>query len=436
MPARVEPHQLCEDDALRPDIQLDLPDYTLLGDVTVNHPNALSWRKKAAKRGVAAVGDERAEQKDDKYAAMAKVVDAEFSAFVLYTYGGFHSSALSFIDKLAAGCDRAVALVPLADWKDDLKDRIAVCVQRHTADIVIDDARRARMASIPVRGRAAGGPSGRPRPSALAASSRRQREAVERLCAEGGRAASLCAGLLVSLSPSSGPSEDVSPMSVDSDAPREVGVARAFGVLRAGDGDDGSVEAASCVPGTRCRLGQVREVLSAAITQLIVILALANGSAAATMTTMATTREEEQRKDEGQGGEEEREGSGRCQIAPHEAPFTEESEGRADRPSGWAARTVGGSAAAMVLEEEQSTLERTLRCVLCTVHCPLGYSPAGLHCSVVTCADIEESAAHRPPSSIHDLLSSVHVPVYTESSDSAHVWANMHSGILRLARYV
>ena len=59
---------------------------------------------------------------------------------MLYTYGGFHSSALSFIDKLAAGCDRAVALVPLADWKDDLKDRIAVCVQRHTADIVIDDA--------------------------------------------------------------------------------------------------------------------------------------------------------------------------------------------------------------------------------------------------------------------------------------------------------
>ena len=56
----------------------------------------------------------------------------------------------------------------------------------------------------------------------------------------GWQAASLCAGLLVSLSPSSGPSEDVSPMSVDSDAPdgAEVGVARAFGVVRAGDGDD------------------------------------------------------------------------------------------------------------------------------------------------------------------------------------------------------
>ena len=145
-----------------------------------------------------------------------------------------------------------MALVPLVDWKDDLKDRIAVCVQRHTADIVIDDARRARMASIPVRGRAAGGPSGRPRPSALAASSRRQREAVGRLCAEGGRAASLCAGLLVSLSPSSGPSEDVSPMSVDSDAPTEPRSASPVPSVSfvAETVMTESVEAASCVPGT------------------------------------------------------------------------------------------------------------------------------------------------------------------------------------------
>ena len=221
LPARVEPHELCEDSVLRPDIQLDLPEYTLLGDVTFNHPNALCWRGKVAKRGVAAVGDERAKQKDDKYAAMAKAVEAKFSAFVLYTYGGFHTSALSFIDQLAAGCDPAVALVSLSDWKDDLKDRIAVCVQRHTADIVIDDARRARVASLPVRRRGAGAPSGRCRPSAVVVSSRRQREAVEKSCEDGGRAASLCAELFVSSSPSSASSEDVSPMSVGSDAPTE-----------------------------------------------------------------------------------------------------------------------------------------------------------------------------------------------------------------------
>ena len=74
VPARVEPYALCEDSALRPDIQLDLPEYTLLGDVTFNHPTAQCWRAKAASRGVEAVGDERAKQKDDKYAPMAKVV--------------------------------------------------------------------------------------------------------------------------------------------------------------------------------------------------------------------------------------------------------------------------------------------------------------------------------------------------------------------------
>ena len=221
VPARVEPFDLCEDGALRPDIQLDLPEYTLLGDVTLTHPNALSWRGKAATRGVAAVGDERAKQKDAKYAAMAEVVDAKFSSFVLYTYGGFHSSALSFIDQLAAGCDPAVALVSLSDWKDDLKDRIAVCVQRHTANIVIDDTRRARMASLPVHGRGTGQPNGQRRPDAVVVSSRRQREDAERLCEEGGRAASLCAGLFVSSSPSPAASEDVSPVSAGSDAPTE-----------------------------------------------------------------------------------------------------------------------------------------------------------------------------------------------------------------------
>ena len=72
---------------------------------------------------------------------------------MLYTYGGFHESALSFINAVAEGSDPAVAMVSLSTWKDDLKDRIAMCTQRHTADIVIDDARRARVASLPGRRR-------------------------------------------------------------------------------------------------------------------------------------------------------------------------------------------------------------------------------------------------------------------------------------------
>ena len=87
---RIEPAGLHSDDRRRPDIQLDLPEVTLLGDVTVSHPLAKSWQKVAAsERGVEAVGDAREAEKNDLYADMAKECAMEFCAIVLYTYGGF-----------------------------------------------------------------------------------------------------------------------------------------------------------------------------------------------------------------------------------------------------------------------------------------------------------------------------------------------------------
>ena len=113
-------------------------------------------------------------------------------------------------------------------------------------------ALRARMASLPVHGRGTGQPSGQRRPDAVVVSSRRQREDAERLCEEGGRAASLCAGLFVSSSPSSVLSEDVSPVSAGSDAPTEPmsasPVSSVSFVPEMVMTD--SVEAASCVVGT------------------------------------------------------------------------------------------------------------------------------------------------------------------------------------------
>jgi hypothetical protein len=213
---------LCDDDQHRPDIQLDLPEYTLLGDVTISHPNAARWRAKVAARGVEAVGDARAAEKDATYAPMAVALEAVFAPFVLYTHGGFHKSALSFIDALGAGYDPAVALVSLSAWKDELKDRIAVCVQRHTANIVIDDARRARVDGLPGRRRGARRSWARRWPSALVASSRRRYVAAGGSDEVGGRAASLCAVLFSSPSSSSAPDEVSSPMSVGSEAVTEV----------------------------------------------------------------------------------------------------------------------------------------------------------------------------------------------------------------------
>jgi hypothetical protein len=200
VPARVEPYNLCEDDEHRPDIQLDLPEYTLLADVTISHPCAGRWRKAAAEsdRGVEAVGDARAVEKDGTYAPMAEALGVQFSPCVLYTYGGFHKSALSCIDRLGAAHDPAVALVSLAAWKDELKNRIAVSVQRHTADIVIDDARRARVAGM-ARGRRRARRSGarrRPRLSARLQPLRQRGVREQGQWEAGARAVSLCASLL------------------------------------------------------------------------------------------------------------------------------------------------------------------------------------------------------------------------------------------------
>jgi hypothetical protein len=253
VPARIEPYSLCDDDQHRPDIQLDLPEYTLLGDVTISHPNAACWRTKAAARGVEAVGDARAAEKDATYAPMAVALEAVFAPFVLYTYGGFHKSALSFIDALGAAYDPAVALVSLSAWKDDLKDRIAVCVQRHTANILIDDARCARVDGLPRRRRGARRSRARRRPRALVASSRRvQYVAAEGLDEVGGRAASLCSALFSSPSSSPASAEGSSPESVGSEAATEVMSVSPVSsvsfvpatVLTA------SVEAVSFVPGT------------------------------------------------------------------------------------------------------------------------------------------------------------------------------------------
>jgi hypothetical protein len=199
VPARVEPYNLCLDDDSRPDIQLDLPDCSLLVDVTISHPCAACWRPEAAARGVEAVGDARGVEKDNSYGPMAEALGVRFAPFVLYSYGGFHKSALSVIEQLGAAHDPAVALVSLSTWKQELKDRIAMCVQRHTANIMIEDARRARAAGVEWLRRRARRPGARAwRRLALSKlSPRRPVAGAQEQCGLSARAASLCAPLLV-----------------------------------------------------------------------------------------------------------------------------------------------------------------------------------------------------------------------------------------------
>jgi hypothetical protein len=197
VPARVEPYNLCDDNDSRPDVQLDLPECSLLLDVTISHPCADSWRAATAARGVEAVGDARCAEKDSHYAPLADALGVYFAPFVLYTYGGFHKSALSVIEQLGAAYDPAVALVSLSAWKQELKDRIAMCVQRHTANIVIEDAARARAAGV-ARHRRRARRAGARRRLPVSVRSPRRPAAGHEIGADGARAASLCARLLVS----------------------------------------------------------------------------------------------------------------------------------------------------------------------------------------------------------------------------------------------
>ena len=69
----------------------------------------------------------------------------DFGSIVLYTYGGFHRSALSFINKLADSVDTATCLLSRADFKRTLLlQHIAIAMQRGNADIMIQDSQRQR----------------------------------------------------------------------------------------------------------------------------------------------------------------------------------------------------------------------------------------------------------------------------------------------------
>jgi phage tail protein X len=148
---RTEPGDLDPERERRPDIQLDLPDRTLLADITISHPSSKKWRHTAASRGVEAVGDSREAEKDDLYTPMAMALDMEFCPVVLYTTGGFHSSALSFIRKLGGALDPATCLTSHTKWKTDLMQHIAVAVQRGNADIMIRHSARVRGLAWPTR---------------------------------------------------------------------------------------------------------------------------------------------------------------------------------------------------------------------------------------------------------------------------------------------
>jgi hypothetical protein len=144
LPVRTEPGGLDHSSNKRPDLQISLPDRILLGDVTIVHPSSKSNRDVASAKGVAAVGDLSAARKSKKYDKLASSAEMDLLPIVLYTYGGLHRSTTKFIKSLVDSLDPATCLVSKLEFKQALKEHIAIALQRGNADVMIRASQRQR----------------------------------------------------------------------------------------------------------------------------------------------------------------------------------------------------------------------------------------------------------------------------------------------------
>jgi len=146
-PSRIEPLGCSDDSNERPDIQMDLMDDTVLADVTITHAAAKSHRKAvAAQRSADCVGDASETRKNRKYAEDARQQHKKFLPFVLYTYGGFHRTALTVISAMANSLEPARCLLSPAAWRHQLMQSIAIAIQRGNAGIMVTASQQRRAA--------------------------------------------------------------------------------------------------------------------------------------------------------------------------------------------------------------------------------------------------------------------------------------------------
>ena len=78
-----------------------------------------------------------AARKRNKYRQLATSAEMDLLPIVFYTYGGFHRSATKFIQSLVDSLDPATCLVSRFEFKQALKEHIAIALQRGNADVMI-----------------------------------------------------------------------------------------------------------------------------------------------------------------------------------------------------------------------------------------------------------------------------------------------------------
>jgi hypothetical protein len=160
-----EPADLSAQDGRRPDVEFHLPGGTLLIDVTIQHSAAVSYQQTGAKHGPDMAGDGRAAVNSDKYDGLAESHDMHFSPFVLYSTGGWHSSATAVLRKLSAAVEPAYCLMSRRDWEAHLTQQIAIALQRGNAAIMTAAAHRDQHCANGMHARPRPRPAVRPLPA-------------------------------------------------------------------------------------------------------------------------------------------------------------------------------------------------------------------------------------------------------------------------------
>jgi hypothetical protein len=131
----IEPYGLAERDRKRPDGDVRFGGASRLFDFSVIHPGAATYVSGASEAALSAASVREGE-KDSKYAALAKANKAQFSPFVLETYGGQGAKATEFVTAVIKAGKATRAQWAPKEVVYGVSRAVAVAVQRGNAAVV------------------------------------------------------------------------------------------------------------------------------------------------------------------------------------------------------------------------------------------------------------------------------------------------------------
>ena len=171
----VEPCGYDASDNRRPDIFAIINGRSTFIDVIIVHPSAPSHRNKKQ----LAAAEYYVKFKVNKYRALAESSDAVIIAFVVETNGGYSDQARYLVDDIVAHALNHAAAYSASSIRDELKDTIAIAIQKGNAMAVrrcrekaLNEAQQRSRPSVVHRRRT------RARWQSLSASSRRRSQAT------------------------------------------------------------------------------------------------------------------------------------------------------------------------------------------------------------------------------------------------------------------